>query len=105
MLLDEPVSFLDPMHSEMIHATLDRIHREYGTTMVTVTHDINAALQRNSHILALLSGRTVFAGTTGTFRENAAAHLLEIYGIPFETVFGGSSGISWFMPSQEARTA
>ena len=105
MLLDEPVSFLDPMHGEMIHATLDRIHREYGTTMITVTHDINAALQRNSHVLALFSGKTVFAGTTGKFRVNAVDHLLKIFGIPFETVTGEVSGTEWFMPSKEAVAA
>jgi ABC-type cobalamin/Fe3+-siderophores transport system ATPase subunit len=105
MLLDEPVSFLDPMHSEMIHATMDRIHREYRTTMVTVTHDINAALQRNTHILALHTGKKVFAGTTETFRLNATNHLKEIYGIPFETVTGGSSGTRWFMPAQKIGAA
>jgi iron complex transport system ATP-binding protein len=101
MLLDEPVSFLDPMHQEMIHATLDRIHREYGTTLITVTHDINTALQRNTHVLALVAGKSIYTGTTEMFLKNAAAWLNDIYGISFETVNGAASGRAFFMPQKE----
>ncbi|MBN1759168.1 MAG: ABC transporter ATP-binding protein [Chitinispirillaceae bacterium] len=101
MLLDEPVSFLDPMHREMIHKTLSRIHDEFGTTMITVTHDINAALQRNTHVLALNSGKSVFVGTTSEFRKTAVDLLQKIYGIVFETVNGTSSGKPYYMPAQE----
>ena len=95
MLLDEPVSFLDPMHQEMIHATLDRVHREYGTTLVTVTHDINAALQRSTHVLALVAGMAAFTGTTERFRDDAPGQLKAVYGIGFEMICGGADDVSW----------
>ncbi|MBN1577921.1 MAG: ABC transporter ATP-binding protein [Chitinispirillaceae bacterium] len=100
MLLDEPVSFLDSMHQEMIHATLDRIHREYGTTLITVTHDINAALQRSTHVLALVAGKQVYAGATQGFLNDAASLLSTIYGITFEKIAGSSSGRAFFMPQK-----
>lgn len=102
MLLDEPVSFLDPMHCELIHATLGRIHDQYGTTMITVTHDINAALEHNSHLLALNCGKVLFAGTTADFRFNASELLHRIYSITFETVAGASNGTHYYMPSRKA---
>jgi len=101
MLLDEPVSFLDPMHQEMIQSSLSRIHDEYGTTLLTVTHDINSALRRNSHILALSNGKTVFRGSTGSFLEHSTEKLQEIYGITFETALGSLSGDQLFMPSRK----
>lgn len=102
MLLDEPVSFLDPMHQEMIHATLDRVHREFGTTLVTVTHDINAALQRSTHVLALVAGKVAFSGTTERFREDAARLLQGVYGIGFEMIRGGADKRLFFVPRTEA---
>jgi iron complex transport system ATP-binding protein len=102
MLLDEPVSFLDPMHQEMIHSTLDRVHQEFGTTLVIVTHDINAALQRSSHVLALVDGKTAFSGTTERLRADATALLKTIYGISFEKIGGGVDGRLFFVPCMVA---
>jgi iron complex transport system ATP-binding protein len=98
MLLDEPVSFLDPMHQEMIHSCLERIHSEYDTTLLTVTHDINAALRRNTHILALSDGVSVYQGTTDTFLSDPLSKLEEIYGISFETASATSSSSLFFLP-------
>jgi ABC-type cobalamin/Fe3+-siderophores transport system ATPase subunit len=102
MLLDEPVSFLDPMHQEMIHCSLDRIHREYGTTLITVTHDINAALQRSTHVLALVCGKAAFTGTMESFRAEATTLLKTIYGISFETICGGIGNRVFYVPCAEA---
>lgn len=98
MFLDEPVSFLDPMHQEMIHATLERIHAQFGTTLITVTHDINSALQQNSHILALGMGCKLFSGTTGEFLLDAESLLYGIYGIRFEKATGEISSCSFLVP-------
>lgn len=98
MLLDEPVSFLDPMHQEMIHSSLKRIHSEYGTTLLTVTHDINAALRRNTHMLALSDGASVYQGTTDIFLNDPLSKLEEIYGISFETTSGTTSSSLFFLP-------
>lgn len=90
LLLDEPFSFLDPLHQDIILTALDRIHDRYGTAMVTVTHDVNAALVRSSHILALVAGRVFFAGTTAELRRRAPGVLQEIYSLPFDTAIAGA---------------
>lgn len=90
LLLDEPLSFLDPLHQDIILTALDRIHDRYGTAMVTVTHDVNAALVRSSHILALVAGRVFFAGAAAELRRRAPAVLQEIYSLPFDTAMAGT---------------
>lgn len=93
LLLDEPLSFLDPLHQDIILTALDRIHDRYGTAMVTVTHDVNAALVRSSHILALVAGRVFFAGAAAELRRRAPAVLQEIYSLPFDTAMAGTQAL------------
>ncbi|UCF00086.1 MAG: ABC transporter ATP-binding protein [Planctomycetota bacterium] len=45
LLLDEPTSFLDLKHQVGIYDLLKRMQREYGKTIVAVTHDINLTIQ------------------------------------------------------------
>jgi iron complex transport system ATP-binding protein len=105
MLLDEPVSFLDPMHQELIQATLERIHREFGTTLITVTHDINAALERCTHVLALVSGSVAFSGSVDIFKSDAVPLLRSVYGINFDTIEGTSAGRCFFVPQRRGMNA
>ena len=83
LLLDEPMTFLDPEHEVHLQEALDRIHAEQNTTIISVTHDINLALNRHSHIAALVNGRLHFFGTTQEFRMKSLELLSEIFTIPF----------------------
>ncbi|MFW5959485.1 MAG: ABC transporter ATP-binding protein [Chitinivibrionales bacterium] len=87
LLLDEPATFLDPLHSEHISRTIERIHKNLGTTVVTVTHDVNTAVYGYTHILALKNGKTVYSGTTEEFLGMAPDILKTIYGIEFSKAF------------------
>jgi len=62
MLLDEPTTFLDPKHESDILSLLCRINRDEGITVVSVTHDINAALLNSDRIGVLKNGALVFLG-------------------------------------------
>jgi iron complex transport system ATP-binding protein len=92
LLLDEPATFLDPLHQELIQQTLDRIHKEYHCTILTVTHDINNALYRYDNICALVEGRVYYAGTAVQLLQQYTTALKDIYGIPF--VIGSIEGNS-----------
>jgi|SRR5690554_2217819 iron complex transport system ATP-binding protein len=92
MLLDEPVSFLDPLHQELIYKALKRIHRSYKTTMITITHDINAALNRYSHILALKDGKVVFAGDVKRFLTHCPDILSDIYSLTYDKIYIDANG-------------
>lgn len=61
LLLDEPVSGLDPKVTVEMYQLIARLNREDGITILMVSHDIAAAVKYASHILHI--GETVFFGT------------------------------------------
>lgn len=63
LILDEPAAFLDYRHQAEVFQLLRRINRELGRTILTVSHDINAAARHSTRILAVKGGKTAFYGT------------------------------------------
>jgi iron complex transport system ATP-binding protein len=70
LLLDEPTSFLDPLHQVHVHELLGDLHQNLGLTIVTVTHNINAAAIWGEKVMALRNGRTVFSGDGDELMQN-----------------------------------
>jgi len=62
LLLDEPTAFLDYRHQAEVASILHTINRESDTTIVTVTHDVNAAILTGGHVLALRRGAVAWCG-------------------------------------------
>lgn len=71
LLLDEPVSGLDPMVTAELYGIISGINKS-GVTVIMVTHDIAAAMKYASHILCLRSGSWYF-GTKQQFAESEAS--------------------------------
>jgi iron complex transport system ATP-binding protein len=95
MLLDEPTTFLDPRHGDEVLDILAGLHGQ-GTTVIMVTHDINAAAAVSDRILALSSGRLVFSGEVGEFMDNRV--LTSVYGKSFTLVKHPESGRKMVLP-------
>jgi len=100
LLLDEPATFLDPLHQEMIRKTLDRIHIEFGTSVITITHDANAAISRFTNLLALVDDRLFYCGTTTDFRQQCPAILTDIFSVGFEEARCSSTGRTIIVPGE-----
>ena len=66
LLLDEPVSGLDPVVTADMYDLIRRLNRS-GITIIMISHDIAAALKDASHILHI--GGTVFFGTKEAYLE------------------------------------
>ncbi|MBR2990659.1 MAG: metal ABC transporter ATP-binding protein [Solobacterium sp.] len=60
LVLDEPVSGLDPRVTEELYTLIEKLNKG-GITVIMISHDIDAALKYASHILHI--GKTVFFGT------------------------------------------
>lgn len=60
LLLDEPVSGLDPKATVQMYDIISQLHQE-GITILMISHDMNAALDRATHILHI--GEKLFFGT------------------------------------------
>jgi phosphonate transport system ATP-binding protein len=60
LLVDEPLSALDPARSGQAIATLAEAARQRGATLVTTLHDVPVALQNFPRIVGLRAGQLVF---------------------------------------------
>jgi zinc/manganese transport system ATP-binding protein len=57
LLCDEPLLTLDPANAKLVSALIDRRRRDAATTVVVVTHEINAILPYVDRLLYLVDGR------------------------------------------------
>lgn len=69
LLLDEPVSGLDPKATAEMYSLIADLNHE-GITIIMISHDIAAAVHYASHILHI--GTTVFYGTRDEYMESDA---------------------------------
>lgn len=67
LLLDEPVSGLDPKATEEMYHLLEQLNHDEKMTVIMISHDIKAAVTYASHILYL--GNPLFYGTKEKYLE------------------------------------
>ena len=65
ILLDEPVTGLDPVVTAEFYSLIKKLNKEYGITVIMVSHDLFAAVHNASHILHLKKQNSFF----GTIKE------------------------------------
>ena len=66
LILDEPVTGLDPAAAQELYRTLEYLNKQEGIAIVAVTHDIRSALRYADHILHAGHG-TYFFGTAADY--------------------------------------
>ena len=69
LLLDEPVSGLDPKVTAEMYELIERLNKEDGITIIMISHDIAAAVKYADHILHI--GHDVFFGTKDAYVKSA----------------------------------
>ena len=72
LLLDEPVSGLDPRVTAEMYQTIKSLNDE-GISIIMISHDVDAAVKYASHILHI--GNTVFYGTTDEYVNSHIGHI------------------------------
>ena len=63
LLMDEPFGAVDAIVRASLQDEIRRIHREVGTTIVFVTHDVDEALRLADRIVVIAAGNVAQAGT------------------------------------------
>lgn len=63
LILDEPLSALDPSLRRGLQDELLRLHRAFGTTTLMVSHDPAEMLRMSERVVRLQAGHVVFDGT------------------------------------------
>lgn len=70
LLLDEPVSGLDPKVTAEMYNLIEELNSKDNITIIMISHDISAAVRYASHILHI--DKTVFFGTTQEYLQSDA---------------------------------
>ncbi|WP_426034232.1 ABC transporter ATP-binding protein [Cypionkella sp. TWP1-2-1b2] len=97
ILFDEPLTVIDPHMKWELRTQLKQLHREFGHTMIYVTHDQTEALTFADKVVVMYDGRVVQMGTPEDLFE-APAHTFVGY-------FIGSPGMNLLDASVSGNTA
>ncbi|WP_373296836.1 ABC transporter ATP-binding protein [Flavimobilis marinus] len=87
--LDEPTIGLDVQVKELIRGYLQRINREFGTTIVLTTHDMGDVEALCQSVLVIDAGRVVFDGAIHDLKDTVEPRRTVI----FRRSSGWSEGI------------
>lgn len=63
LLMDEPFSALDPISRSELQGLIKELHKDFGMTIVFVTHDMNEAQNVGERICVMNEGEIVQLGT------------------------------------------
>lgn len=63
LILDEPVTALDPIATLDMYKVIDSLNKEHGTTIVMISHDIDSAVKYGNKILHMNSKLEFFGDT------------------------------------------
>ncbi|OCX64613.1 ABC transporter ATP-binding protein [Thioclava sp. SK-1] len=88
ILFDEPLTVIDPHMKFELRTQLKALHREFGHTMIYVTHDQTEALTFADKVVVMYDGRVVQMGTPQELFERPAH--------TFVGYFIGSPGMNFF---------
>jgi len=98
LLLDEPMSFLDPHHQAEVQQILHELNKGCELTIIEVSHDINHASQHSDKIIAFKEGQLLWQGDSSSFLT--AERLTELYEHEFVFVTHPQTGKTIALPSQ-----
>ena len=71
LLLDEPVSGLDPKVTDEMYDLIYSLNRNDKKTVIMISHDMKASLKYASHILHI--GNNIFFGTKDEYLKNSGS--------------------------------
>lgn len=82
LLLDEPVTGLDPLATQELYALIGILNQEHHLTIIMVSHDVRSAVEHASHILHLGNEQLFFGRTKDYLQTDLARRFI-----------GGTTGV------------
>jgi iron complex transport system ATP-binding protein len=93
LILDEPTNYLDLKHQVAVYDLLKRIQIDQGKTIVTITHDMNMAMQYCDQVLLLGPGNGSKA-VIGPPKDVLTCERIEtVFGVPILSLTQGDRTI------------
>ncbi|QIS12021.1 ABC transporter ATP-binding protein [Nocardia arthritidis] len=96
LLLDEPTTYLDLAHSVEVLDLVDRLHDDYGRTVVMVLHDLNLAIRYSDQLIVMSRGRVVAQGAPADIID--ADLLRAVFGLDASVIDDPVSGRPMVIP-------
>lgn len=75
IFFDEPTTGLDPIMANVINELIIKVREELGATTVTITHDMNSAIQIASDISLMHEGKILWKGTKSELHNSDNPYL------------------------------
>ena len=76
LLLDEPVTGLDPIATSELYTIIKKLNRKDGITIIMVSHDIVSAVENADHILHLSDNKMFYGKTTEYMHSEMGSRFL-----------------------------
>lgn len=73
LLLDEPVSALDPIVTAEMYNIIEKLNKQFGISIIMISHDTKTATQYATHILHIKK-KPLFFGTAQEYKETELYH-------------------------------
>ena len=70
IFFDEPTTGLDPIMKNVISELIAKFRKEFGTTTITITHDIDTVKKIASKVALLYNGKIVWSGPAQSIYES-----------------------------------
>ena len=96
LLLDEPTTHLDMAHQLEVLELLETLNRDEGRTIVMVVHDLNHASRYAQHLVAIVDGKVVKAGTPAQVMTPET--LRRVFAVEADIVTDPRSGVPLCIP-------
>ncbi len=77
LLLDEPVTGLDPVMTADLYTLISHLHQKHQITIIMVSHDIESAVKYATHILHLGKTHSFFGTTEEYIHSSLGKRFLE----------------------------
>lgn len=88
LLLDEPLSALDPRSKELFQQELKSIHKQVKTTTIHITHDFNEAFVLADRIGVMRCGELLEVGTPHEVFQKPNSHFVAEF-VGMENIYDG----------------
>jgi len=79
LFYDEPTTGLDPITSENLTELIKKIHKDFNTTDITVTHDVKLASKIGERLILIDNGRIIESGTYEELKKKSKHPLIRSY--------------------------
>jgi ABC-type sugar transport system ATPase subunit len=71
LLLDEPTASLGPVERERLYSLIERLHRDWGLTIVYISHDLDEVLRLTTSITVFRDGNHIRSAPTAEWTKRS----------------------------------